>query len=130
MEFPKDLRYSKTHEWIRYTEGKARIGISAFAVSAEQLGDITLVELPEVGQSFAANEPFGNIESVKSVSEIYAPFAGKVVAINAELDDSPELLNESPYEGGWLLEMEPDDAADMENLLDAAAYTALVASEA
>lgn len=127
MEFPQDLRYTKTHEWIRFADGKARIGISAFAV--EQLGDITLVELPEVGQTVGADEAFGNIESVKSVSELYAPFAGKVVQINEELDDSPELVNESPYEGGWLLEIEPSDAGDVEKLLDAAAYAELVASE-
>lgn len=127
MEFPKDLRYTKTHEWIRFANGKARIGISAFAV--DQLGDITLVELPEVGQSFAAEEAFGNIESVKSVSELYAPFAGKIVAINEELDESPELVNESPYDEGWLLEMAPDDASEIEALLDAAGYAELVASE-
>lgn len=126
MEFPKDLRYTKSHEWVRKTDaGTVVVGITAFAV--EQLGDITLVELPEVGKSFAAEAEFGTIESVKSVSDLYAPLAGEVTKINEELDDSPELVNEDCYEKGWLVEMKPANEADLDGLLDAEAYTELVA---
>ena len=128
MEFPQDLRFTKSHEWIRKgDDGKVVIGISAFAV--EQLGDITLVELPDVGKDFDAGADLGTIESVKSVSDLYAPIAGKVTKINEELDDSPELVNEDPYGKGWLLELEPADPAAVDALLDAAAYGELVAAQ-
>jgi glycine cleavage system H protein len=126
MDFPKDLRFTKSHEWVRKTDaGTVVVGITAFAV--EQLGDITLVELPEVGKTFAADAEFGTIESVKSVSDLYAPLAGEVTVINEELDDSPELVNEDAYGKGWLVEMKPASAADVDALLDADAYAALVA---
>ena len=125
MEFPKDLRYTESHEWVRQDGNTLVIGITAFAV--EQLGDITLVELPEVGATLEAEAPCGTIESVKSVSDLYCPVAGSVVAINGELEDSPELVNEEPYGKGWLLSIKPSSADAFESLLDAAAYSALVA---
>ncbi len=96
MSTPKDLRYSKEHEWIKVEDGKVRVGITHFAQS--ELGDIVFVELPQVGDEIQLNEPFGSVESVKTVSELYAPISGKVVEINSELEDSPEYVNESPYE--------------------------------
>ncbi len=125
MEFPKDLRYTKSHEWVRKTDSGVVVGITAFAV--EQLGDITLVELPEVGKTFAAAADFGTIESVKSVSDLYAPLAGDVTRVNEDLDDSPELVNEDCYKKGWLVEMKPANDADVDALLDADAYAKLVA---
>ncbi|PID39313.1 MAG: glycine cleavage system protein H [Proteobacteria bacterium] len=125
MEFPKDLRYTKSHEWVRKTDSGVVVGITAFAV--EQLGDITLVELPEVGKTFAAAADFGTIESVKSVSDLYAPLAGDVTRVNEDLDDSPELVNEDCYKTGWLVEMKPANDADVDALLDADAYAKLVA---
>lgn len=127
MEFPQNLRYTKSHEWVRTEGDDVVIGITAFAV--EQLGDITLVELPELGSDVEADASFGTIESVKSVSDLNCPVAGTVKAINGDLDDSPELVNESPYEKGWLVRLQPSNAADVAALLDAAAYAELVAQE-
>jgi glycine cleavage system H protein len=128
MEFPKDLRYTKDHEWAKKSDGgNVVIGISAFAV--EQLGDITLVDLPEVGEEAKAGEPIGTIESVKAVSDLYAPVSGKVAKVNPALEDSPELLNESPYDEGWILEIAPS-GKDFDALLTAKAYEELVAKEA
>jgi len=126
MEFPKDLRYTKDHEWARLRDGVVTVGVTAFAV--EQLGDITLVDLPEVDSQAQAGEAFGTIESVKSVSDLFAPVDGKVTAVNDQLEDRPELVNESPYGDGWLVTIEVD-GSDLESLLDAAAYTELVAQE-
>src|SRR5689334_811758 len=97
MSIPKQLRYSEEHEWVQVEGNQVTIGITDFA--QHELGDIVFVELPEVGATIAADEPFGSVESVKTVSELYAPVAGKVVAINEDLNDKPELVNESPYEG-------------------------------
>jgi len=105
MSIPADLRYSEEHEWVKIDEGKVRIGITEFAQS--ELGDIVFVELPQVGDEVVADEPFGSVESVKTVSEIYAPVSGKVVEINEELEDSPEFVNESPYEKAWMVVIEP-----------------------
>ena len=96
MNVPKDLRYSKEHEWVRVEDGKVRVGITDFAQS--ELGDIVFVELPEVGTEVTAGEPFGSVESVKTVSELYAPVSGKVIEVNEELEDNPEYVNESPYD--------------------------------
>ncbi len=127
MDFPKDLHYAKTHEWIKKSGDKVIIGITAFAV--EQLGDITLVELPDVGTALDAESEMGTIESVKSVSDIYAPIAGTVSKINEELDDTPELVNEEPYGTGWFIEVTPSDMGDVDKLFDADAYAAFVAAE-
>ena len=119
-----NLRYSEEHEWVEVTGNKARIGITDFA--QHELGDIVFVELPEVGDTISANEPFGSVESVKTVSELYAPISGKVVAINESLSDSPELVNESPFEGAWMVDIEIEDEAQVEALMDATAYKSMI----
>ena len=119
-----NLRYSEEHEWVEVSGNKARIGITDFA--QHELGDIVFVELPEVGDTISANEPFGSVESVKTVSELYAPISGKVVAINENLSESPELVNESPFEGAWMVDIEIEDASQVEALMDAAAYKSMI----
>ena len=126
MEFPKELRYTKDHEWALLKDGKIKIGVTAFAV--EQLGDITQVDLPGVGATVQAGKSIGTIESVKSVSDLFAPVSGKVVAKNDELEGSPELVNESPYEKGWMVEIQPT-GNEYQSLLEAKAYEELVAKE-
>ncbi|OCS85617.1 glycine cleavage system protein GcvH [Caryophanon tenue] len=125
MSVPAQLRYSKEHEWVKIDGSKAYIGITEFAQS--ELGDIVFVELPEVDADIAVGEVFGNVESVKTVSDLYAPVSGKVVEINEELSDSPELVNESPYEGAWMIAVELSNPEEVEALLDAAGYEALIA---
>lgn len=120
MSTPKDLRYSEEHEWVKVEDGKARIGITHFAQS--ELGDIVFVELPQVGDEIKSNEPFGSVESVKTVSELYAPISGKVVEVNNELEDSPEYVNESPYENAWMIVVEPTDASEVDALMTAEQY--------
>lgn len=124
MNTPKELRYSEEHEWVKVEGEQARVGITDFAQS--ELGDIVFVELPEVGDVITANEPFGSVESVKTVSELYAPISGKVVAINEDLSDSPEFVNESPYEKAWMIIIEPSDAGEMDSLMTAEQYEAMV----
>ena len=126
MSFPENLRYTKDHEWARKDGDTITIGISSFAV--EQLGDITLIDLPTVGQEVKSGEVFGTIESVKSVSDLYAAVAGKVTAVNEDLEDQPELVNESPYDKGWMVQLEAS-APEFDAMLDAKAYAALVAEE-
>ncbi|MGN1400138.1 MAG: glycine cleavage system protein GcvH [Bacillus sp. (in: firmicutes)] len=121
---PQELRFSKEHEWVKAEGEKVRIGITDFAQA--ELGDIVFVELPEVGDSLIANEPFGSVESVKTVSELYAPISGTVVEVNEELPDNPEYVNESPYEKAWMVVIEPTDAEDVEKLLTAEAYEDMV----
>jgi glycine cleavage system H protein len=123
-EIPKDLRYTKDHEWARKNGDLIEVGITAHAV--EQLGDVTLVDLPDVGRLLDARGPFGDIESVKTVSELYAPVAGEVVEVNTALKDRPELVNEGPYGEGWMIRLKPKALAEFEALLDAAAYEAFV----
>lgn len=125
MSVPAQLHYSKEHEWVKIEGSKAYIGITEFAQS--ELGDIVFVELPEVDADIAVGEVFGNVESVKTVSDLYAPVSGKVVEINEELSDSPELVNESPYEGAWMVAVELSNPEEVEALLDAAGYEALIA---
>jgi glycine cleavage system H protein len=127
--YPLDLRYTNDHEWLRSSAGRAQVGITTFAV--EQLGDITLVDLPREGDLVTKGQRFGTIESVKSVSDLYAPISGKVVKVNAGLKDRPELVNESPYAEGWMIEIEPDGGgtAEIEELLTADGYADLVASQ-
>jgi glycine cleavage system H protein len=124
MSAPKDLKYSSDHEWVKTEDGKARIGITHFAQS--ELGDIVFVELPQVGDEIKAGEPFGSVESVKTVSELYAPISGTVVEVNAELEDSPEFVNESPYETAWMIVIEPSDASEVDGLLTDEAYNKLI----
>lgn len=116
----EDLRYVESHEWVRVEGGRARIGITDYA--QDQLGDIVYVELPAVGKTFAKGAPFGSVESVKAVSELYMPIGGKVTEINSALENSPEVVNTSPYDGGWLILIEPSDAGDLNDLLTAQAY--------
>ncbi|MBS4200200.1 glycine cleavage system protein GcvH [Bacillus sp. FJAT-49732] len=127
MNTPKELRYSEEHEWVKVEEGKIRIGITDFAQS--ELGDIVFVELPEVGDEVTADEPFGSVESVKTVSELYAPLSGKVVAVNEDLDDSPEFVNESPYEKAWMIVIEPSDLSELDNLMSADEYEKMTSEE-
>ncbi|MEK5323441.1 glycine cleavage system protein GcvH [Aeribacillus sp. FSL M8-0254] len=124
MNTPKELRYSEEHEWVKVEGDKVRIGITDFAQS--ELGDIVFVELPEVGDGIVADEPFGSVESVKTVSELYAPISGKVVEVNEELDDNPEYVNESPYEKAWMIVVEPNDIQDVEKLMTAEEYEEMV----
>lgn len=124
MSLPNDLLYSKEHEWIKKEGNTVRIGITDFA--QDELGDIVFVELPEVGEEVKADEPFGSVESVKTVSELYAPISGKIVEINTELEDSPELVNESPYENAWMIVIEPSDESELEGLLSPEAYKELI----
>ena len=127
MSTPKDLRYSQEHEWVKDESGKYRIGITHFAQS--ELGDIVFVELPQVGDELKADEPFGSVESVKTVSELYAPISGKVVEVNEELEDSPELVNESPYEGAWMVVVEASDESELDALMSAEDYEKMTVGE-
>jgi glycine cleavage system H protein len=122
MNIPDDLRYSTDHEWARLEDGKVRIGITDYAQDA--LGDVVYVDLPQVGTSVAAGESFSEVESTKSVSEIYAPMGGTVAEVNADLGDAPQKLNEDPYGEGWICVLEPADPGEYDGLLDAAGYRA------
>ena len=123
MNVPEDLRYSNDHEWLRVEGDKVRIGITDYAQDA--LGDVVFVQVPDVGTAVAAGDTVSEVESTKSVSEIYAPLAGTVVAVNADLADAPQRLNEDPYGEGWICDIEVGDA-DLDGLLDAPGYQALV----
>ncbi|MBQ0138792.1 MAG: glycine cleavage system protein GcvH [Kurthia sp.] len=125
MSIPTNLRFTKEHEWVLQEDGKVRIGITEFAQS--ELGDIVFVELPAVGDELKLDQPFGSVESVKTVSELYAPLSGTVVEINEELEDSPEFVNESPYEKAWMIAIEPTNPAELEALLTPEQYEALIA---
>src|SRR5699024_4792125 len=122
MSLPNDLMYSKEHEWVREEGSDLRIGITEFAQS--ELGDVVFVELPEVGDTIEIDEPFGSVESVKTVSELYAPVSGKVVEVNEELEDSPEFVNETTYEKAWIVNVEPFKEEEIEYLLTAEDYEA------
>ncbi|KIO60418.1 hypothetical protein B4064_3603 [Caldibacillus thermoamylovorans] len=124
MGTPKDFRFSKEHEWVKVEGDKVRVGISDFAQS--ELGDIVFVELPEVGKKLQVNEPFGSVESVKTVSELYAPISGTIVEVNEQLTDSPELVNESPYEQAWMVVIEPKDLSELETLMTADEYDQMI----
>lgn len=123
-DVPDDLKYTKEHEWIRVEDDGVLIGITDFAQNA--LTEVVWVELPEIGVSVGAMESFASVESVKSVSEIYAPIAGSVIEVNEDLEDSPEIINEDPYGSGWICKMEVENKADLDALLDANAYAALI----
>lgn len=126
MPSPADRKYLPSHEWAKTKGNQVVIGLSQFAV--DELTDITYVELPAVGRTITAGESFGEIESVKATSELYAPVSGKVVAVNEELADNPGLVNSDPWEAGWLVVVEPSNAADTGKLLDATAYDAQLSS--
>ena len=124
MNVPDGLRYTSEHEWVRAEGGKLRVGITDYAQDA--LGDVVFVQLPEPGATFEAGNALGEVESTKSVSDVYAPLTGRVVEVNAELVDAPQRLNEDPYGEGWLCILEPDDPNAASSLLDAASYRALI----
>lgn len=124
MNVPEELRYSKDHEWARQDGEAVRVGITDYA--QDTLGEVVFIELPEVGATVAAGDKIGDVDSSKATSEIYAPIGGTVVEVNVELSDSPAKLNEDPYGDGWICAIEPADAAELDSLLDAAAYRALV----
>jgi glycine cleavage system H protein len=124
MSVPGDLQYTKSHEWVRVEDGVATVGITDHA--QDELGDVVFVELPEMGATLAAGDPFGAVESVKAVSDLYAPVGGEVVEVNGALEDSPEKINEDPYGEGWILKLQISDEGD---LLSAADYEKLLEEE-
>lgn len=126
-EYPTDLYYTKEHEWARVSDKVATIGITRFAV--EQLGDVTQVELPEEGDEITKEQVFGTVESVKAVSDLFAPVTGKVVKINSPLEDSPEYVNDDPYDEGWLVEVEMSDPSQLEELMNADEYQKFIAEQ-
>jgi len=125
VEFPEELRYTKEHEWARAEgEGRVRVGITDYAQDA--LGDVVYVDVPEVGTAVEGGKPFGEVESTKSVSDVYSPVSGTIVERNPLVDERPELVNEQPYGDGWLVVIDPGDAGALDALLDAAAYRSFV----
>lgn len=125
-DLPENLRYTNDHEWARTeSDGTVTVGITQHAV--DQLGDITAVSLPGIGDRFAAHDRFGDIDSVKAVSDLYAPIEGEIVAVNGDLDGSPEHVNEDPYGAGWMIRIKPTSGDALAGLLDARAYAALIA---
>lgn len=127
MTAPTQYVYSKEHVWVKEENGQFRLGITQFAQS--ELGDIVFVELPEVGEMIQTGDSFGSLESVKTVSELYAPISGKVVEVNEELDDSPEYVNESPYEQAWMIIVEPSDRTEVQSLMSATDYDKMTSGE-
>ena len=124
MEFPSNARYTKDHEWIRLDGDIATVGITDFAQG--ELGDIVFVDIPTEGETLAAEEVFGSVEAVKTVSDLYLPVAGEIVEVNAEIDGQPDLVNTDPYGAGWMVRIKVASVADVEALLDVDAYRALV----
>jgi glycine cleavage system H protein len=124
MEVPKDLRYTNEHEWLKVDGTKGVIGITQFA--QDQLGDVVFVEVPAVGTELATENTFGVVESVKTVSDLYAPVSGKVVNVNKDLEANPELVNQDPYGKGWMIEVELSDSSQVDSLLSAADYEAFI----
>lgn len=128
MDIPGELRLAATHEWARVNDdGTITVGITEFA--QEQLGDLVFVETPEIDMSCEAEQAVAVVESVKAASDLFAPVAGKIIDTNPDLADSPELINDSPYENGWIFKIEPTDVSDVENLMDPDDYTAMVENE-
>jgi len=128
MEVPEGLKYTKEHEWARIERNRVVVGITDFA--QEELGDVVFVELPEPGTAVAAEGTFGVVESVKAVSDLYCPVSGTVIEINTDLEDHPELVNDSPYEDGWMIIIEPSNSAEFNELLSAADYRHYLENEA
>lgn len=127
MEIPQGLKYSKEHEWVAAEDSVATVGITDHAQG--QLGEIVYIELPAVGEKVSKDDPFGVIESVKAVSDIYAPVSGTVVEVNEDLPESPEVVNEDPYGDGWLIKVKMNDASDLDDLMDGDEYAEMVARE-
>lgn len=125
MDFPEELKYTEEHEWVLVEDDIVTIGITDFA--QDQLGDVVFVELPEEGDTLDAGKALGVVESVKAVSDIYAPVSGEVVEVNEELPDEPEVLNNSPYEDGWMVKLKLADSAQLDGLMSAAAYQDFIA---
>jgi len=124
LNFPEDVRYSESHEWVKATGETAKLGITDYA--QDQLGDIVFVELPDVGESFEKGAEFGTVESVKAVSELYMPVRGEIVAINDALEDAPELVNDTPFADGWMIEVKLDDMSELDALMDKDAYLSIL----
>ncbi|QLK85570.1 glycine cleavage system protein GcvH [Staphylococcus sp. 17KM0847] len=124
MAVPNELKYSKEHEWVKVEGNTAVIGITDFAQN--ELGDIVFVELPEVDDEVSEGDTFGSVESVKTVSELYSPVSGKVIEVNENLEDEPEAVNESPYENAWMVKVELSDESELDALMDAASYEAMI----
>lgn len=124
LNLPEDLKYAEDHEWVRQNGDKVVIGINDYA--QDQLGDIVFVELPPVGESFEKGAEFGTVESVKAVSELIMPLSGAILAINTQLEDAPELVNQSPYADGWMIEIKPSDPSELDALLTRDAYLAIL----
>ncbi len=124
MNIPQDLKYTKDHEWIRMDGDIAIVGITDYA--QQQLGDIVFVDIQTVGETLDENEAFGTIEVVKTISDLFLPVAGEVLEVNVAVEDNPELVNKDPYADGWLIKLKPTNASDIDNLLDADAYKALI----
>jgi len=124
MDFPEELKYTEEHEWVLPEGDLVSVGITDFA--QDQLGDVVFVELPEVGETVDAGKAFGVVESVKAVSDIYAPISGEIVEVNTELPDAPETVNNSPYEDGWMIRIKPEDLSELDAMMDASAYQAFV----
>lgn len=120
LSFPDDVRYSESHEWVKVSGDTVKLGITDYA--QDQLGDIVFVELPDVGDTYEKGTEFGTVESVKAVSELYIPIGGEVVAVNSALEDAPELINNTPYTEGWMIEVKPDNPTELESLMDKDTY--------
>jgi len=127
MEFPQDVRYTEQHEWLRMEGNRARVGITDYAQDA--LGDVVYVDIPEVGTEVKAGEPFGEVESTKSVSDVFAPVSGTVSERNGTLVEAPELVNEDPYGDGWMIVLDLSDPSEVDALLDAASYRSFTERE-
>jgi glycine cleavage system H protein len=125
MNFPEELRYTKEHEWLRIEDDVAVVGITEYAQS--ELGDIVYIEMPKVGSSCAQNASIGTIEAVKTVADLYAPVGGEITEVNAELSDTPEIVNEDPYGKGWIVKIKLSDPSQLDSLLDSTSYTDLAA---
>ena len=124
FDLPDDVRFTKNHEWARAEDNDVRVGISDYA--QDQLGDIVFVELPQVGSTYDKGQEFGTVESVKAVAELYMPIGGEVLATNTALEDSPELVNKSPYNDGWMIRIRPSDPAELDTLMAKGAYLELL----
>ncbi|MDP3937842.1 MAG: glycine cleavage system protein GcvH [Deltaproteobacteria bacterium] len=127
MEFPEDLKYTKQHEWARPADGRVTVGITDYA--QDSLGELVYVELPEVGSEVSKEDTFGVVESVKAVSDLFAPVSGSVVEVNTALVESPEMLNSDPYGDGWLIVVDPSDVAELDDMMDAKEYADFVEAE-
>ena len=127
MEFPKHLKYSREHEWVKVEGNVAKVGITDYAQS--ELGDVVYVELPEVGTDVEANNTFGVVESVKAVSDLFAPVTGSIAEVNPQLEEEPELVNSDPYEDGWMIKIEMNDPSELNDLLDVDEYKTFVEEE-